>query len=165
MLGRSVVKSPISMWSNADRVPAVSVWQHCRPADTGDSFLSMPHKSKKDKVKLFSWACVWVMQDSACCVYCPSTVTHFCQESTKVGRGKKSGGKNGPVDDRDVSMSFLNFSPYREKCPRNVRNTARSTFLICFCRLKGLRKHLHCVFTAGVFVLFQFSSFNTQITI
>ncbi|TNM95352.1 hypothetical protein fugu_016435 [Takifugu bimaculatus] len=33
----------------------------------------MPHKSKKDK------------------------------ESTKVGRGKKSGGKNGPVDDRDGS--------------------------------------------------------------
>lgn len=28
----------------------------------------------------------------------------FDQESSKLGRSKKSGGKNGPADDQDVSI-------------------------------------------------------------
>lgn len=62
----------LCLWSHVQRVPAVSVWQHCRPADTGDSLLTMPHRSKKDKVKLFSWvSCLSrILQDSLCCVYC-----------------------------------------------------------------------------------------------
>lgn len=51
------------LWSHVQRVPAVSVWQHCRPADTRDSLLTMPHKSKKDKVKLFS--CAFICQNLA----------------------------------------------------------------------------------------------------
>lgn len=30
----------------------------------------------------------------------------FYQESSKLGRSKKSGGKNGPADDEDVSIFF-----------------------------------------------------------
>ncbi|XP_005724154.1 serine/threonine-protein phosphatase 2A 56 kDa regulatory subunit delta isoform [Pundamilia nyererei] len=51
----------------------LSVCGHTFTADTGDSHVSMPHKSKKEK------------------------------DSSKSGRSKKSGSKNGPAGDQDGS--------------------------------------------------------------
>lgn len=95
------------LWSHVQRVPAVSVWQHYRPANTGDSLLIMPHRSKKEKVKLFS--CALVCGNLAGAPVLCLSLTLFCQESSKLGRSKKSGGKNGPADDQDVSMTFKTF--------------------------------------------------------
>lgn len=98
----------LCLWSHVQRVPAVSVWQHCRPADTGDSLLTMPHRSKKDKVKLFSWVSCLSESCRTLSVLCllSFSITRFRQESSKLGRSKKSGGKNGPADDQDVSTTF-----------------------------------------------------------
>lgn len=46
----SVTCSHDQSWKT-QQASADRVWQHCRPAGTGGSHLSMPHKSKKDKVE------------------------------------------------------------------------------------------------------------------
>ncbi|XP_044022239.1 serine/threonine-protein phosphatase 2A 56 kDa regulatory subunit gamma isoform isoform X2 [Siniperca chuatsi] len=73
-LVKKVVKAT-SVWTDVLTRHLLSVCDqfHRRPADTGDPHLSMPHKSKKEK------------------------------ESSKSGKPKKSGSKNGPADDQDGS--------------------------------------------------------------
>lgn len=66
----------------------------------------MPHKSKKDKVErtlnIFFKRSNHV---GLVVLYLILLIDYsFDQESSKAGRSKKSGGKNGPTDNQDVSI-------------------------------------------------------------
>lgn len=66
----------------------------------------MPHKSKKDKVERTLHNFFKRYKHVGLVVLCLILLidNSFDQESSKAGRSKKSGGKNGPTDDQDVSI-------------------------------------------------------------